>query len=278
MDADRNYACIREPNSLYSPMREMSLQRPARNVLKQAAALGKKKFRDAEQRVLVEGILPLEEALKSTFRIREIFVLGELFRSGRLPALPDSVREGGDIPLYEVTAQELKRLSCEQSPQGVVAVAEKKRYYPAQLRGNILVLDRIRDPGNAGTLFRLAHWFGLGGIVMMKGSVDAGNPKVIRASMGSFFHVPYCELQELPEELLDGRELLLSKAHGGTDISRIKSDRPPDFMLVIGNESRGVSAELGRYAHRDITLPSLGGAESLNAATAAAAILAQLLY
>ncbi|MDZ7822404.1 MAG: RNA methyltransferase [Candidatus Marinimicrobia bacterium] len=241
-------------------------------------SLQKKKFRDSEQRFLIEGFLPLEEALRSSYRIREIFVVREISQEPHVSRLLLKAREGHHAACYEISRQELKRISCEQTPQGLVAVAEKKTFRAEALTGDLLLMDRIRDPGNAGTLFRIAHWFGLSGVLMMRGSVDACNPKTVRAGMGSVFHMPYLEIDTLPETLRSGRTLLLSKAHGNADIRDLRKEALQPFILVIGNESRGVSGAFDHYPHLDVTLPSLGGAESLNAAAAAAAILSRLLY
>ena len=247
-----------------------------RRILNEAAQLQKKKYRTLNERLIIEGSLPLEEAARSQYLIKEIFYNPFILDKPGVRELVTELQERDGAACYEVGGRELKELSSEVTPQGIVATAGQRQFEVSDLKGSILVLDRLQDPGNVGTLFRIAHWFGLGGILLMKGCVDASNPKVIRASMGSFFHIPFITEEEMPEALLKDSTLILTKAHAGTGIPEIPKDRP--FLLVIGNEARGVSPDLDMYPHLDLSLPRLGGAESLNAAVAAAAILSKILY
>ncbi|MBW6458911.1 MAG: RNA methyltransferase [FCB group bacterium] len=247
-----------------------------RRIINEAAKLQKKKFRTLNGRSLIEGLLPLEEAARSAYRVHEIFYNPFLLDKPGVRELIAGLQERDQTACYEVGGRELKELSSEVTPQGIVATADQRQFDISDLKGSILVLDQLQDPGNVGTLFRIAHWFGLGGILLMKDCVDASNPKVIRGSMGSFFHIPFITEEELPEALLKDRTLILTKAHAGTGIPEIPKEKP--FLLVIGNEARGVSPEFDMYPHLDLSLPRLGGAESLNAAVAAAAILSKILY
>ncbi|MBN2781082.1 MAG: RNA methyltransferase [Candidatus Marinimicrobia bacterium] len=246
-----------------------------RDILKTAASLQNKKFRSLENRLLIEGTLPLEEALKSEYRVTDIFYSPFLLEKPGLRELIAGAQARWGTRCFETTGSQLKQLSSEVTPQGLVAIAEQKTFDIAEMSGNILVLDRLQDPGNVGTLFRIAHWFGLGGILLIKGTVEAANPKAVRASMGSFFHIPFVYSENIPPALLEDRTLLLSKTRGKTGFRDIG---PEKFILVIGNEARGIDPLFDAYPHRDLTLPPLGGAESLNAAVAAAAILSKLLY
>ena len=238
----------------------------------------KKKFRNIESVILVEGLLPLEEAIKSFYVIEEVYFNPFLLNKPGVKQLLISLQEKDNTACYEVNGSELKQISTEVNPQGIVAVAKQREYVSSDLKGNLLLLDKLQDPGNVGTLFRIAHWFGLGGLVLMKGTVDVHNPKVVRSSMGSFFHMPFIYTEELDDNILKGRTLLLSKAHGNESISDLKPEDTTPFLLAIGNEARGIDENFDSYEHRDLTLPAIGGAESLNAAMAAAAILSKLLY
>ena len=246
--------------------------------MKAAVSLQKKKYRNIESSILIEGLLPLEEAVKSNYVVTDIFYNHYLLNKPGVEQLLISLQDNHQSRCFEVSGSELKMISTEVNPQGIVAVAKQKEYETNELSGNILVLDRLQDPGNVGTLFRIAHWFGLGGVILMKGTVDVHNPKVIRSSMGSLFHVPFIYAEELPEFMLKDHTLLLSKAHSEEKIQAFDPESISPFLLVIGNEARGVDAAFDVYEHRDLTLPAIGGAESLNAAVAAAAILSKLLY
>ena len=247
-------------------------------VMKRAVSLQKKKYRNIESAILVEGLLPLEEAIKSNYVIQEVYYNPFLLQKPGVRDMLLGIQEKDCCACYEVSGSELKQISTEINPQGIVAVAKQRDYNIEDLKGNLIVLDQLQDPGNVGTLFRIAHWFGLGGLVLMKGTVDVHNPKVVRSSMGSFFHLPYIYSDEIPVSLIAERTLLLSKAHSNIHIQDIDSKALNPFLLVIGNEARGIDTVFDKFPHQDLTLPALGTAESLNAAVAAAAILSKLLY
>ena len=246
--------------------------------MKRAVSLQKKKYRNIESAILIEGLLPLEEAVKSNYVIQEVYYNPFLLQKPGVNDMLTDIQEKDASLCYEVSGSELKQISTEVNPQGIVAIATQREYQIDDLKGNLLVLDQLQDPGNVGTLFRIAHWFGLGGLVLMKGTVDVHNPKVVRSSMGSFFHMPFIYAEEFHGSLTEGRTLLLSKAHSDMRIQDMDVKELSPFLLVIGNEARGIERDFDDLPHRDLTLPSLGGAESLNAAVAAAAILSKLLY
>jgi RNA methyltransferase, TrmH family len=145
--------------------------------------------------------------------------------------------------------------------------------------GSLLVCDEIQDPGNLGTLIRIAHWFGLAGVITTPGTVDVVNPKVIRSAMGSHFHLPVftMDIPDILDKTVKSHHILLSVARGGTPLPSLKKTDKP-FILVIGNEARGVNPLWTGETVLPVTLPPLSDCESLNAAMAAAAILSLLKY
>ncbi|RKY56931.1 MAG: hypothetical protein DRP93_00300 [Candidatus Neomarinimicrobiota bacterium] len=263
---------------IYFIMKTIPTSELTKAVMKQAVSLKKKKYRNIESAILIEGLLPLEEAVRSNYVIQEVYYNPFLLQKPGVCEMLLGIREKDNCDCFEVSGSELKQISTEINPQGIVAVAKQRAYQLEDLKGNLLVLDQLQDPGNVGTLFRIAHWFGLGGLVLIKGTVDVHNPKVIRSTMGSFFHLPFIYVDELPESLTADRTLLLSKAHSEIHIQDIDPKALSPFLLVIGNEARGIDPGFDEFPHLDLTLPALGGAESLNAAVAAAAILSKLLY
>ena len=263
---------------IYFDMEELKTTLMTQAVFKRALSYQKKKFRNLDQMLLIEGLLPLEEAVKSSYKITEVFYNPFLLNKPGVKELLISLQKKEGTSCYEVKGSDLKQISSEVNPQGIVAIAEQRVYDYSDLKGNILILDKLQDPGNVGTLFRIAHWFGLGGVLLMKGSVDCHNPKVVRSSMGSFFHMPFFYSDGLDVEMIKDKTLILSKAHSQIKLDDIDIENISPFMLVIGNEARGVDHFFDELEHIDLTLPPLGGAESLNAAVAAAAILSKLLY
>ena len=174
---------------------------------------------------------------------------------------------------------ELKKVSSLTTPNSVLAVADlpEEPFLPEILRRDFcFYLDGIQDPGNLGTILRTADWFGIPAVVCSPDSADAYSPKVVQASMGAFLRVKIWEmpLEDLLEKASDV-PVLGAVLHGE---NIFQTAWPPNGVLIIGNEGRGISvAAMARLTHR-LTIPRSpsGGAESLNAAVAAG-ILAAIL-
>ena len=223
---------------IYSVMKTIQTSELTKAVMKRAVSLQKKKYRNIESVILIEGLLPLEEAVKSNYIIEEVYYNPFLLQKPGVSDMLIGIQEKGTCACYEVSGSELKQISTEINPQGIVAVAKQREYEVENLKGNLLVLDQLQDPGNVGTLFRIAHWFGLGGLVLMKGTVDIHNPKVVRSSMGSLFHMSFIYVDELPGSITDDRTLLLSKAHSNIHIQDMV--RVYLHFLGLGCRARGV--------------------------------------
>lgn len=238
------------------------------------AGLRQKKVRRIEGKMLVEGYLPVLEAVRSDYIVTDLVYT---------PYIKD--KQGFEEILaadgrhYEVDAAVLKKISTEVTPQGILAVVEEREFRPADLNGSLMCTDAIQDPGNLGTMLRIAHWFGLGAVILLGDCVDISNPKCIRSSKGSIFHIPHVKIGTVNElrQNFPKQRLLIADAHEGRAAGEFRSLRD-DFILVIGNESHGVSDAWKKITGEHITLAALGGAESLNAAMASAAILALLKY
>ena len=260
-----------------------------------ALKLLRKKYRDEKGMYLVEGIKPLLDALKEGIKIRGLFV-----RDGRFelsgPEEDGSSRgiilqtEDGPVYIYEkdcsiwILAGELfDKLADTENSQGVIAQVEIKEdpaevFFEKLRTGNILVLDRIQDPGNAGTMIRTAEAAGFDGIAALKGTVDIYSPKVVRAAAGSLFRMPVLSGIE-DHELIDRLKntpsrLAITSADGGSDC--FEADLKGPIALAIGNEGRGVSESLMDAADIRLMIPMEGKIESLNAAVAAGILMYQI--
>lgn len=245
---------------------------------KQIRSLQQKKNRIQNQSYLLEGVLLLEEALKMNAPVKEILFQPYLMNKPGFMALLN-LAQSKNIPLYEVSPGVINNLSTEVSPQGVIAVVSMLAVPKDVPSDSLLVCDEIQDPGNLGTLIRIAHWFGLAGVITTPGTVDSFNPKVIRSAMGSHFHLPVIDLTipEILQKTSTTHRILLSIVRDGLPVHELeKSDKP--FLLVIGNEARGVNPQWTGQTVLSVTLPPFSDCESLNAATAAAAILSILKY
>lgn len=236
-------------------------------LLKQTKQLHQKKFREERQCFIVEGEKMVGELLKSNFKIQQLFFTNDWDKPTDIPY---------DIS-FHVTDNELKEISLFETPNRVLAVVESRQQdLKPEKNGKYLVLDGIRDPGNMGTLLRIADWFGIDAIFCSNDSVEVYNPKVVQSSMGSIFRMPvvYTDLQKL---FLSPCPPVYGALLNGESVYNIEIT--DGWMLMIGNESTGIEPKLQPYINHKISIPSFTrfetGAESLNAAVATAVICSE---
>lgn len=233
------------------------------NETKLINSLVKKKFRQKYNNFIVEGVKIIDEALKSDLKIHKIFTTDATF--------------GGDPVLTElISERELKKISQLVQPNTALALCEIPNENPIQTEGLILVLDDIRDPGNLGTIIRLADWFGIHQIVCSQETVDVYNPKVIQSSMGSFLRVQlnYTDLEKFFQTY---PYPVLGTFMEGKNIYKFRF--PENAALILGNESNGISEKLHDHITEKISIPRRGNlqqTESLNVAMAAGIILGEI--
>lgn len=228
--------------------------------------LHQKKYRDAFGMFLVEGKKGVEEAIAAKSHIEHI-----IFEEGR----DVEVTIPNHTPVSYVSPKDANKIKTTETFPGVMAIVHK---HPSQefVEGPVICLDRINDPGNLGTIIRTADWFGVTQILLSEGSVDPYNPKVVRATMGSFFRTNIQEsttiiadLETLQEK---GYSLVSLDMHGAPLSELPKSDKT---VYIFGSESHGVHPEL-RERSNAYTIPGKGHAESLNVAMAAGIVLSHL--
>jgi len=241
----------------------------SKNKAKFIRSLQLKKQREDQGCFVVEGKKSVLELLNSQFKIR-IVVCTESFLENRDGAL--FAQQIGLRPYFpEVilcNPLELESISSLKTNQTVLAVAEiKTQTIPKKVKGLTLVLDHINDPGNLGTILRVADWFGIETVVASLGTTDFYNPKVLQASMGSFCRVQvyYTDLEKY---LSTVKIPIYAASAKGESAHHFTFER--DCCLILGNESHGISESLLPYVKRTVTIPPYGKAESLNVATAAA--------
>jgi RNA methyltransferase, TrmH family len=234
------------------------------HTIKVLQSLDKKKFRQKYNLFLVEGNKIICELPNSSFKIKEIF------------STDPQKLDRTDIPIAHISENELKKISFLQTPKDSVAVCYLKTEEKLEDQNIQLVLDGIQDPGNLGTIIRLADWFGIEQIICSEDTVDFYNPKVIQASMGSFtrVNVVYCNLVDY-----------LSKTDNiniGTDMEGeniYTFERPEKMNLILGNEGKGMRPETEKLLQKSMSIPRFGrsqSTESLNVSMAAGIILGQL--
>ena len=240
--------------------------------IKALKALSTRKGREASGRFLVEGEVMLREALKCGLGIHEVLAdeasaaLAEEFAAlgARAFIVPRSLIEG----------------VCEtRTPQGICASFDLPKPLPLESApARIVALDGTQDPGNVGTIWRTADAAGFTGLLFGGGCADPLSPKVQRAAMGSGFRVPFMTAEDLPAALLGLKArgwTVLASDLNGTDFYA-RPDPGERFVLVIGNEARGISNATREAASALVRLPMRGGAESLNAAVAAGIMMYEM--
>lgn len=237
----------------------------SKNETKYIQSLYQKKQRDALNLFIVEGVKGVQELLDSDFTVQKIVATNDWEH----PMMQQ-------LPIQWVTEDQLQQVSGLQKAHQVLAIAEQKPVLAqTPAKGAItLVLDDIQDPGNMGTLIRIADWFGIKQIIASEHSVELYNPKVIQSTMGSFLRVQvgYGSLEAL---LSQSPVPIYGALLEGSSIYKAPSIN--EGVLIIGNESKGIHASLKPLINQPVSIPRVGGAESLNAAVAAGIILSHLM-
>ena len=236
------------------------------NLLK---SLQHKKFRREQGLFLVEGHKSIAEFVNSAYQIEAVYHTNAFD--------PKVLKLSQKINLCEISVTELEKISSLKTPQEVLAQIKIPKWPFLQLeelKGKFsLVLDGIQDPGNLGTIIRIADWFGIGNIVCSDDTVDAYNPKVVQACMGSLARVKvhYTSLADFLGEiklplfgaLLDGKNIY--DVNFGTE-----------GLILMGNEGSGIRPEIQKLVGEAVTIPRIGGAESLNVAIATALFCSEI--
>ncbi len=244
-------------------------------------SLRQRKFRLREGVFALEGPHLLAEALATDWPLREVLFCRELF-GGEEQALLDAV-EGLGVPCRETSARVFHSLSHTESPQGLAAVARlPETRLDALTLGDaafVLLACEIQDPGNLGTMLRAAAAAGVDAVLTTHDSADAFSPKVVRSSAGTVLRVPI--VQDLSSQELTrwatAQDLTLIVATTKAQAVHFQVTYPPRAALVVGNEARGVSADLVAAADLCVRIPMPGEVESLNAAMAAAILLFEVV-
>ncbi len=252
------------------------MPKTSKNRFKQLATLKQKKIRDNEGLFIAEGEKIVLELLGS--KIETISIIGTKEWMASNKKFLSSARE-----LMEASEDELKRVSLMTTPNKVVAFAKipETIFDINELNKKLtLVLDEIQDPGNLGTIIRIAEWFGIENVICSNNSVDLYNPKVIQATMGAFLRVKVIHL-ELNDFLRDIKKRFELPVYGaflnGKNI--YSANLAPYGLIVMGNESKGISKSIQQFIDEKITIPSfsLNSAriDSLNVSVATAIICSE---
>jgi TrmH family RNA methyltransferase len=246
------------------------------NLVSLVRDLQRRKGRRRRGLAVAEGVRLVEDAVAAGVRLEGVVAANDLDANPRGAALLDSLA-AHDVPVEVVAPRTLEQLADTDTPQGVIAVLEPPRWQPADIRPSrgapVLVLDGVQDPGNVGTLIRTAYALGSGGALLLPGTAEPSNPKVMRSGMGATFRLPWAPVNEgeFANWVREADATVWVTAADGTPVRRLQ---PPERLaLVVGNEGAGVSAAIRQVARTSVAVPLARGAESLNVAVAAGIVL-----
>lgn len=231
--------------------------------IKWIRSLQQKKHREEEGVFVAEGE---KTVLEGCLQTRAEMVLLIVQRDA-VQLVPDSVT----CPVLTADATEMAQISALKTPNKLLAVFKRPPLAP-ETEGFVLALDGVQDPGNMGTILRLADWFGISDIVCAHSTVDCYNPKVVQASMGAIYRIRV-HYTDLAEYIRTSGLPVYGALLNGTNY--LQTAYPERGILLMGNEGNGISTQLTELIEFPVTIPRLGDAESLNVATATAILLAE---
>lgn len=255
---------------------------PSNQIIKDAKSLHKKRFRWDKRRFFIEGVRAVEESIISNAEIDYVLYSDMLFSVKGGDKLFDQIKLL-QCRSYHISDKLFQEITDTESPQGVFASVKFNIHDIESVladKGNFFILlDRVQDPGNLGTIIRTADAFGSNGIIVTNGCVDVFNPKTIRSTMGSIFHTPLLYYNEINDAIKDLNNRGIQIMSTSLDSSNYcyDIDFKTNFALVIGNEASGVSESIINASDCLIKIPMQGKAESLNAAIASAVIMYEVL-
>jgi TrmH family RNA methyltransferase len=245
------------------------------NELKYYSSLNQKKFRNKENKFIVEGNKIVEEGLNSSFNC-ELVIVSHFYFEENQDYLRNILKKGSRLEILK--NREFSRLTDTVNPQGIAAVFDKpvqNGKIPDSLNSKLIVcVDSISDPGNLGTIIRNCDWFGIKEAFFINNCADIYNPKTIRAGMGSIFHIKTFEditIDDLLKLKKNGYKIICSDLNGKNIYGFTPAGKS---IIVFSNEAAGPSREILSVTDDKITIPKTGKAESLNVACASAVILA----
>jgi TrmH family RNA methyltransferase len=227
--------------------------------------------RHRDKRFVMEGVRLVEEVIRASIVPTLVFYTEALANEARGKALLATLR-ALDAPCYAVSESVMEDCSDTVTPQGILAVLPFPELAPPDPLTFALIADRLRDPGNLGTLLRTALAAGVEQVLLAPGTVDFSNPKVVRSAMGAHFRLPIADADwDTIAETVTDCDVWLAAAGGRKLYTEVDWTRPA--ALIIGSEAHGASEQAQALADDRVSIPIRPAVESLNAAVAAAVIL-----
>lgn len=242
------------------------------------AKLKSKKFRDIHDEYIIEGFKLIKQALETGAEILSVFVTRE-YTISQEKEWTEIMNFNPSVEVFVLSGSLFSGISENISPTGILAVVQKKNNQMNQLdfetASKVVIMDKVRDPGNMGTLIRTADAAGYDLIICSKECADLYNPKTIRSTVGSIFNIPIitdADLMEILKVLKDnGFAVIGSSLDAKVYYNEITDVQK--FALIFGNEGSGISPEVISQATLNVKIPMMGRAESLNVAVAAGILM-----
>lgn len=266
---------------------ELGMNTLSKAKLQYLKSLSQKKTRERDGVFLVEGWRSVEEAYGSLKEIQILVYTREVKGNQRYESILSSAKKVS-IEQYEASPKEFAVIADTIAAQGIAAVVKKLRSKRddevekllKREQAFVIALDQIADPGNLGAIIRTSDWFGLDAILLSQNCVELYNPKVVRSTVGSIFHLPVLDLSDSADSFADtmmrlragGFKLYGAEVSGSGDVRALVWAKKS--ILVIGNEVRGISSRISQILDEHVAIPKFGKAESLNAGVAAGVFLA----
>lgn len=234
------------------------------------------KFRNQDELFVVEGEKMLEELLQSNYEIQAIYATKQWIEQNKEIISQKKITN----LLFETSQDNLEKITLLSTPNQVYSLVKMpKQHSDKTTKGLTIALDGIKDPGNLGTIIRLADWYAIENIICSEDCVDVYNPKTVQSTMGSIFRVKvkYLNLQQYLQSLPSDHAIYGSIVEGGENI--YTKQLQENSHLIIGSESHGISPEIQQYVNHKITIPRFrtdNKPESLNASIATAIMISEI--
>ncbi|AYD39779.1 RNA methyltransferase [Clostridium fermenticellae] len=246
------------------------------SIIKHTRKLSQKKYRIQKNQFLVEGFRFVSEALKSDFQV-PVILLSERVQNKWL-TLESRYNICEDTKICLLEDKLFNYISNTDNPQGIAAVVNNKKINVKNEDGFYILVDKVQDPGNMGTIIRTADAAGALGILLTKGTVDVYNEKTLRSTMGSIFHIPVIQDDSLEKlNLLKKHGFKLIASSLDTDKNFYDLDLNKKVIIALGNEGNGISSQILDLSDIKIKIPMPGNAESLNVSIAGAVIMFEVV-
>jgi TrmH family RNA methyltransferase len=236
---------------------------PSRRQITEWSRLAQKKFRRERGEFLIEGDVCVREAIRAKLNLEAVLILSSEIEKW------ERELSTARFPVYEINTEAFERFTKAEGSQGILAIAQTYRI-ESRPSNIVVACEQVSDPGNCGALIRVADFFGAGELLLGPDSAEIWNPKVVRGSMGSLFHQPIRTDVDMAQLIREWPgDSVATVAHRG-ELLRNHPQLKKPVLLVLGHETRGLTAEIAELCTHRLTLNPMGHAESLNLVTAAA--------